>query len=265
MAKQKTESKALATWDQELADEAKKAAGQEAGGGGGSFIGTRGGILTVDSTPVPGNTLAAVILDSVMLNTFYEGAYDPDNPQPPVCYAFGRKDDEMGPHDKCSSKQHEQCKGCPNNEFGSAIRFNGKGQQVEGKGKACKNTRRLAVIPAGTFGKDGSFEAYNKPSAFSEAEPLFLSVPPTSIKGYAGFVTRLAASANRPPWAVFTKIGIVADPKSQFKLTFEPLAKAPDTVLPALREASKAAKALIEFPFPDVREEAPKPTGKKRF
>ena len=235
----------------------------EASTSGGQFIGTRAGQLVVAGQPQPGNRMAAVILDAVMVNAYYPDAFDPDNPMSPTCYAFGRKEDEMGPHDKCADKQSEQCKGCPHNEFGSAVKFNSKGQKVEARGKACKNGRRLAVIAAGTINAAGAFEAFGKPGDFA-GDILFLNVPPTSLRSYGGYVTKLASTVGRPPYGVFTEIALVGDPKSQFKVTFQPLAKVPDSLIPTMRDRHKEAMGVIEFPFPDKTEakEAPAKKGK---
>jgi len=43
----------------------------------------------------------------------------------------------MVPDEKCSKAKCEDCQSCPLNEFGS-----------KGNGKACKNTVRLAIVPA---------------------------------------------------------------------------------------------------------------------
>lgn len=261
MATKKSSSTEMVPWDAELAAEAQENAATEASAtGGGQFISVRGGQLSIAGQSQPGNKMAAVVLDSIMVNAYYPDAFDADNPTPPSCYAFGRKEDEMGPHDKALDKQAAQCRGCPNNEYGSAVKFNSKGQKVEARGKACKNGRRLAVIAAGTINGQGAFEAFSKPADFG-GEVLFLNVPPTSLRCWGGFVSKLASTVARPPWAVYTEIAVVPDAKSQFKITFNPLQKVPDSLLPVLRERHKEAMGLIEFPFPD-KIEAPAPAKK---
>ena len=136
---------ALVKWEEELAKQAEVAAGMEANVGGGQFFSMQGGQLKFNDNPVPGNQMAVIILDHILENVFYDGDFDPNNPQPPTCFAFGRSDDDMAPHETVVAEgqaQNETCNGCPFNQWGSADK---------GRGKACRNTRRLAMIPAGTL------------------------------------------------------------------------------------------------------------------
>ena len=163
--------KALVPYDAELAKFAKAADATEAHvGGGGQFIKTRGGVLEFQGAEVPGNAMNVVVTDHVLENNFYGDKYDPDNPQPPICYAFGRTDKEMVPHEEAADPQADSCAECPWNKFGSADK---------GRGKACKNQRRLALIP-----EDGLGDLEN-------AETAYLKIPVTSGKAWAGYVRSL--------------------------------------------------------------------------
>ena len=90
MAQKKPQTTALVTWDEELARQAEIAASMEASAGGGQFFSTKGGILSWQDSPLSGNQMAVIILDSILENVFYEGHYDPDAPQSPTCFAFSR-------------------------------------------------------------------------------------------------------------------------------------------------------------------------------
>ena len=95
--------------------------------------------------------MGVVILDSILENIHYDGEYDSDNVQGPDCFAFGRSDEEMAPHEAvitAGTQVHDNCVDCPSNEWGSA---------EKGKGKDCRNTRRIAMILAGKFDKSGEF------------------------------------------------------------------------------------------------------------
>lgn len=251
MAK-KTES--LARWDEALAKLAKESAAQVAGLGGGQFFSIRAGTLSVNGSPIPNNEMAVVVLDHVLLNAHYGAEYDSENPMPPVCYAFGRDAATMAPHEAATKKASAQCKGCPNNEFGTA---------EKGKGKACKNTIRLACIPAGTM-SNGRFEAFDDPEAFSSAQVAYLGLPPTSIGAWGAYVKSLAGALKRPPFGVFTKVKVVPDPKSQVKVTFELLGPAPSELVGVLMKAHDAARENIVFPFPEREVSEKEPTKKKR-
>ena len=93
---------ALASWDAELAKFAEEAAAVEQVPSG-NFISFKGGVLTVAGSPIRGNETDILVLDSVYENKMYEGKYDPENPQPPVCYAFSRTEEGLKPHDSVKS------------------------------------------------------------------------------------------------------------------------------------------------------------------
>lgn len=261
MAARKKPSTAVAKWDEELARQAEVAAKQEESTASGQFFSLRGGVLTFNDAPLPNNEVAVVILDHLLENVYYEGAYDPDDPSGPTCFAFGRSDDEMTPHQKvidADQFQADACKDCPNNEWGSA---------ETGRGKACRNTRRLALIPAGNFNsKTGEFEEFDDPEHYESAAIAFMKLPVTSVKGYAAFVKQIASALKRPPHGVFTKIKVVPDASTQFKVTFEALGQVPNELLGAIMPRHEEAQGVIEFPYEldSEREEPKKPThGKK--
>jgi len=245
----------MIAWDRELAEAAKASAAQVAGLGGGPFFSIRAGTLSVNGSPIPNNEMAVVVLDHVAENVFYGSEYDPDNAGSPGCYAFGRDPATLAPMNEAPEKVSAQCKGCPNNEFGSA---------EKGRGKACKNRFRLACIPAGTL-TNGRFEAFDDPEAFSSAQVAYLGVPPTSIAAWGAYVKSLAGALKRPPFGVFTKIKVVPDPKKQLAVTFELLGPAPAELAGVLMKAHESAKENIIFPYPE-RDAAPaKPVKKRRF
>lgn len=198
---------AVANWQDRLAGYAAEAVVSEIVSG--SFISSRGGIIQYQGKPVAGNKLDVIIIDAVNENALYEGAYDSDNPTAPVCFSFSRGTEEQIPHPDSTKKQHDTCKGCPQNEFGSAER---------GKGKACKNIRRLAMIPADTLTVE----------AVQAGEIAFMKLPVTSVANWGTYVNTLKAVHGIPPFAIITTVSAVPDPKSQYKVTFTPGAKIVD-------------------------------------
>lgn len=262
MAANKKPSTEVANWDEELAKLAESSAKMEAHTGGGSFFSIKSGVLSWQDNPLKNNEMAVIILDSILENVFYEGEWDPDNIQSPTCFAFGRDEDEMAPHKmvvEAGNEQYDRCNGCEKNEFGSA---------EKGKGKACRNTRRLAMIPAGHFAKDGSFEIIEDLDHFETAEVGFMKLPVTSVKGFSTFVKQVASTIKRPPFGIITKVEVVPDAKSQFKVLFEPLMNVPDDVMQAIFKRHKDTAATIDFPYTPFEEEAeeerPKAKGKAK-
>ena len=152
MAGKKKPGTALATWDEQLAQQAEVAAGMEKNVAGGQFFSLRSATLSFNDAPITGNRMAVIILDGIMENVYYEGEFNADQANSPSCFAFGRDESTIAPHESvvaAGQAQHEQCQGCPHNEWGTADR---------GRGKACRNTRRLGLISAGNLDeRSGAF------------------------------------------------------------------------------------------------------------
>jgi hypothetical protein len=240
------ESTAVVSWEERLAAMAQESVAAESSVSAGKFLSTKSGVLSYDGNPCPGNQLDVVVIDSVIENQYYEDDYNPDSHSSPVCFSFGKDADTMVPHEKSLKPQHSSCKGCPNNEFGSASR---------GRGKACGNVRRLALIG----GADLS------PEAILKAEPGFLKVPVTSVKGWATYVRTLDALHHIPPLGVITTIKVIPDVKSQFKVTFDFKGKIPRESMGAIFQKFDAVAKIIDFPYvASAKEEAPADNGKKK-
>lgn len=228
---------AVATYEDRLAAMAKQNVEQEASVAAGGFISFRAGQLSYQGSPVKGNTLDVIVVDSVLENCYYADRFDPENPAPPSCYAFGRVEDELAPHADCSDPQAVRCCECPNNEFGTAS---------EGKGKACKNTRRLAVIPAAPLEEE----------ALRKSEVAYMKLPVTSVKGWATYVRGLSVLENLPPLAVVSTVSTVPDPKSQFKVVFGKASNIPRNLLPVLFARNEEISQVIMFPYAAAKEVA---------
>lgn len=120
--------------------------------------------LLPDGTKTPG-PLQMVIVDFTTKNVFYEGAYDPKNISPPACFAIGNDIKGMAPSKSSPLPQAASCESCPMNQFGSA-----------GDGKACKNTRVMAVLV---------------PDADATTPMWLLATSPTANKGFDAYVNSL--------------------------------------------------------------------------
>jgi len=243
----------VANYDDELAKLAGKSATLTDSGGGGRFFSTRAGVLQFDDAALPGNQMAVIIGAWCLENVYYAEAFDADNRTPPTCFAFCKnpeEKDEMAPHEAVDKedafeRQSDTCKPCPQNEWGSAER---------GRGKACSNRRRLACLPAGTYtsaGRGGGFELslIDDPEHFRTCEEAFLKVPVMSGKGFDAYVRDIAEQFNKPLFAVYTRIYMTPDPKSQFKTNFELIEPVSDELIPALMERYRKLHESIDFPY----------------
>lgn len=237
-------------WRGELSKSAKAAVASEdtAASGGGRFFSLKAGQLSFDDAVLPGNQMACIILDSIFETTYYEGDYDADNPQPPTAFAFGRDQAELRWNEEHSDPAFagKLCSESEVCEWGSA---------EVGKGKAAKEMRRLAIIPAGTYkplGKGGGYdlELFDEPKPFREADLAYMKLPVMSVKGFATYLKQVAEQFDRPLWGVITRVYLEPDPKSQFRAKFELLEVIEDEdILPVLFQRHKEAEKEIDFPY----------------
>lgn len=128
-------------------------------------------------------SLQLVVVDFVSRNEYYEGAYNKDDITPPNCFAIHPEPKQLAPSGNSPDKQCDDCASCPMNQFGSA---------PTGAGKACKNTRVLAVMP---------------PDADDDTEIWTLKVSPTAIKAFDGFVAGVNRAFQLPPVGVVVTVG----------------------------------------------------------
>ncbi len=148
-------------YDEELAKE-RASIKEKIGALGGSFV-----RVNRDKTfGLPGDqtspTLLAIIVEFAALNQFYKGRFDPKNMQGPVCVAAGQVIHKMVPFGRSPDKQAEDCNSCSMNQWGS-----------EGRGKACKNQRQLALVA---------------PDAQGDGPIMLLKISPTAVKFFDNFV-----------------------------------------------------------------------------
>lgn len=270
MAKKPTpapKTTAVANWDEELAKLAGAGASLTNSTSGGRFFSTQAGILSYDDTPLPGNQMCVIIGSWCLENVYYGDTYDPDNRKPPLCFAFHKDPetkDEMAPDpehlkDDAFEQQNDDCASCEQNQWGSA---------AQGRGKACGNRRRLALLAAGTYtklGKGGGFdlELIEDADHFKSAEEAYLKLPVMSGKGFDGYVKQVAEQLKRPLFAVYTRVWIEPDPKSQFRVMFELIEPVDNSLMQVLFERHKKLYDGIDFPYtPMAEEDAPATTGR---
>jgi hypothetical protein len=254
-------SNEVAKWDERLAQLAEEYTAAEQQGG--TFLSTKGGVLSFQDEPLPGNQMVVVILDVVHERTFYTEKFvaGAENNLPPVCYAFGRTPqevDEMAPHPSMQVgpdyfvPQSEQCKGCPNDEWGSSD---------TGRGKACGERRRVALLPAGWYqpkrgSRDFDLHLFDDPAHYASADIAFLKLPVMSVKDYGRYAHSLQSAHRRPPFGVISRVYLEPDPKSQFRVKFEVLELLPAELFETIYARHEEAKSSIVFGYPPPSIEA---------
>lgn len=230
---------------------------------GGTFLSIRGGELSFGEEAMPGNQVCVIILDAIRENTYYASKFDADVAASPTCYAFGRGDGaDMAPHESMMTApdyfkpQAEECSKCVHAEWGSAD---------QGRGKACQNRRRLALIPAGFYApkrgsRDFDLELFDDPKHFQSADVAYIKLPVLSVKEWSKYVVQISTSLRLPPHGVVTRLFVEPDAKAQYKVGFEMIEEVPDALLPIIMERhAQASTAIMQGYAPPQEREAPKP------
>ena len=244
MAKKPTPGKALVKWDEEFANLSKETS-KGIKSSEGKFISFKSGRMSFAGQDIPDNEIRCVIIGWTHHNAYYgDEPFDPSNPQTPVCYSFGDEEEDMEPHADSPDKQCGSCAECPFNQFESA----GRGR----KGKACKNTFRLAII------------AEDDLQDLDNAEIAYASIPPKSLRNFSNYLAKDLRKVERPHWAVVTTMSVEPDAQSQFKIMFkcEELIEDSDLFGP-LKELWLKTKEDIGFPYQEREAPPPKTRGGK--
>lgn len=233
---QKRPAGKLADWQQEAALEAKDVAAREVIQG--QRISFKGGQISVGGEAV-GTQLPVLILDFCCGKAYYEEGYQEGVAQTPGCYAFGYTEADLAPHPAAPDKQSEKCASCPHNKMGSA---------EQGKGKRCKDERRLAVI--------------SSTSDDPEKTDIFTaSISPTSIRNWANYVKYLKEQ-GQVPWSTFTEISlhsIKGKAYKEIKFTDIPGMTREMWEAVKVRRASGAVAEQLMAPYPNIEAPEPKP------
>lgn len=216
--------------------------------------------LRLEDRPIGDETtgeVEVIILGGVRINTLYEGPYQQDNPQAPVCFAVakvaweaGEAEDLLAPPPGLPGTPPgvTKCSECPLNRFGS--------DPDGGRGKACKNQVRLALIPENS-------------SDYSKADGFLLNVPPTSLKGWSRYIAHVNDGLSRPAFGLVTRIRKVPNETAQgFKFSFEggrllDVADIEDLIGRAEGDAEAALEQLPSLEA-DSGGDAPKSRGPQR-
>lgn len=219
-------------YTEQLSREAQEI-GKRLQGGGGSKIRANGnvGFRLPDGSETA--EIEGIIVDFYAMNAFYDRPFDRDNPSPPACYALGEMPSTLAPPKDVPDRQAETCSVCPMNAFGSAD---------NGKGKACRNKRILAIVP-----EEGA----------AEVELSLLDVPPGSVAKFDAYVAGLSAKHQTVPVGVVTKITL---DKSQqyFSPRFEVVKPVDESALGAAFGRRDEARSLLSAAPDTSGYEAPK-------
>jgi len=149
-------------------------------------------ILNEEGDPRSSIEVVIVKANPQISKVFYMGGYTEGSDAKPACYS----NDGIAPAADAQEPQSKKCAICPHNQWGSKISDSGA------KIKACTDSRRLAVAPAGDL-----------------KDPMLLRVPAASLKSLSEYGDMFARKGV-PYQAAVTKMRFdpeAASPKLLFR------------------------------------------------
>lgn len=159
-----------------------------------------------------------------LTKTYYETTYvEGSNAAPDCASSDGVKPDLASP-----KRQSDLCATCKWNQYGSRVSANGTG-----RGKACQDTKRLAVVPYPDLENEGN------------GGPMLLRIPPASLANLAKFAGLMERNGY-PFYGVSVYLyfeGDEAYPQIAFKPA-RPLSDAEFAVIEAYRTDDRVARIL---------------------
>ena len=270
MAKTTKTSQGVNTFDEQFAAMAAQSAVAAAAISGSAARITLKGTLKVGDTEHR-DGVPVIVLDDLVVNSYFTSAYDPDSPTSPTCYAYGRVNPdtrkvegvdtksgttELGPHKDCAAPQCESCAKCKWNQFGTATR-DGK----PAKGKACQNNMHLALLPVGTIDRDDKAKLPKKLDDLQNIEIHTLKLAASSAKLYNSYVGLVASVLRRPLLGVFSKLTRENHEQYQHLARWETIGNIPNEFVPYVLDKHDEARTLLEQPFPTVLEQPDVPAS----
>lgn len=176
MTKQST---ALVDYKAELAKEAAEIASRIQAPGGDVIRLNGKEFVLPDGTKGPG-PLSMVVIEFAAGKSFHDRPYEKGQESPPACFSLGLEPKKLIPDATSPDKQHEECSGCPLNEWGS-----------NGKGKACDDVRLLALV---------------HPDADENTKPWIIKVSKTGVTPWDTYVGTLKTQFDKVPIEFITQI-----------------------------------------------------------
>lgn len=150
-------------------------------------------LITKPGDDDPAGSIEVVIVkaNADRSKVYYANGYVEGSADKPTCYS----NNGIAPEADAAEPQAKKCAVCPHNAWGSKVTESGA------KGKACSDSRRLAVAAMDAVG-----------------DPMLLRVPAASLKNLEEY-GKLLATRKAPSFAVVTKVAFdytVAHPQLKF-------------------------------------------------
>lgn len=194
--------------------------------------------LLRDDGDGPRNSIEVVILKGAgyISKIWYEKGYVEGSTAAPDCFS----PNGVVPDPQSVKRQSNACANCPQNVWGSKITEAGK------KGKACSDSKRLAVVPVGDIANE------------TFGGPMLLRVPAASLQDLATYGNKMQ-NLGYPYFAIATRIAFDANeayPKFLFS-AIRPLTDDEADQVLALQTTQEVARVLAEGTEHQASEQAP--------
>lgn len=165
--------------------------------------------------------MVVILLARAVERAYYseEDTYD----KPPVCFSLATGNGlKMTPHQRSQKPQAAACDTCQWNRYGTS---------GTGKGKRCREYRRLAVFAQG-----------------ADDQITILRVPPTSIRPFRNYLHRVLMKRGVQMHEVYTRVSFKTEPSFPV-LIFKFMGVLPESVLKKVRQHLKSAIDIATAPY----------------
>jgi hypothetical protein len=204
--------------------------------------------LMRDDGDGPRNSVEVVILKAATQigKIWYEKGFTEGSTEKPDCFSSNG----LTPDPSALKKQSPVCATCPKNAWGSAVKQDG----TSGKGKACSDSKRLAIVPAQDIKNEvfGGAMLLRNPAASLQALAAYGAALQKLGYPYFAVVTRIAFDPQAAhPQFVFTPVRALTDDEAKLVIEHRNDAKL-DQIVAEQHEAAVPAQqpAGIQFEQP---------------
>lgn len=210
------------------------------------------GYMFIGDTNIGQGPFFAYILAACRVNAWYDQPYNPQVQAIPTCYSFFEDDSHESlatPHPSAKSPQCASCAQCQKNAWGSTL--------VPGrKGKACQNSWRAILLPAGTYAGNNQYQLFNAEGLAAQTM-MPVRFPVTSSKNFSSYIKTCALRDGRPKYFYVTGISTAPHVTNQFEVKFEQVHLPTDeAMLDMLLNLKTAAETQLVQPFQEPNTQA---------
>lgn len=180
----------------------------------------------------PRGSVEIIILKAsqAISKVWYEKGFEEGTKAPPDCFSANG----LTPDPSSTKKQASVCATCPRNAFGSAVKQDG----TPGKGKACSDSKRLAVVPMNDIENE------------MLGGPMLLRVPAASLNDVATYGAAVA-KMGFPYYGIATRVAFDAQ-DAYPKFVLSPIRKLTDeeaVKVLEMRNDVRVDRILAESPY----------------